>query len=84
MLSRVKLSVVLITHNEELNLGRTLESVKSLVEDGRGEIIVVDSSSTDHTVEIADLMVQKSSWNRGRVSPRKKIPRSIKHQVIGF
>jgi glycosyltransferase involved in cell wall biosynthesis len=54
MLSRVKLSVVLITHNEELNLGRTLESVKPLVEGGRGEIIVVDSSSTDHTVEIAE------------------------------
>ena len=54
MLSRVKLSVVLITHNEERNLGRTLESVKSLVEDGRGEIIAVDSGSTDHTVEIAE------------------------------
>jgi glycosyltransferase involved in cell wall biosynthesis len=53
MLSPVKLSVVLITHNEERNLGRTLESVKPLVADGRGEIIVVDSGSTDRTVEIA-------------------------------
>jgi glycosyltransferase involved in cell wall biosynthesis len=50
---RVHLSVVLITHNEELNLGRTLASVKSLVRDGQGEIIVVDSGSTDRTVEIA-------------------------------
>jgi glycosyltransferase involved in cell wall biosynthesis len=50
---RVHLSVVLITHNEELNLGRTLESVKPLVRDGQGEIIVVDSASTDRTVEIA-------------------------------
>ena len=50
---RVHLSVVLITHNEELNLGRTLESVKPLVHDGQGEIIVVDSGSTDRTVEIA-------------------------------
>ena len=47
------LSVVLITHNEESNLGRTLESVKPLVGEGRGEIIVVDSGSTDRTVEIA-------------------------------
>ena len=54
MLSRVKLSVVLITHNEERNLGRTLESVKPLVAGGQGEIIVVDSGSTDHTVEIAE------------------------------
>src|SRR6185369_6157864 len=36
------------------NLGRTLESVKPLVEGGRGEIIVVDSGSTDHTVQIAE------------------------------
>ena len=47
------LSVVLITHNEEANLGRTLESVRPLVRDGQGEIIVVDSGSTDRTVEIA-------------------------------
>jgi len=51
----VKLSVVLITHNEERNLGRTLESVKPLVADGRGEIIVVDSGSTDRTVEISEI-----------------------------
>ncbi len=47
------LSVVLITHNEEANIGRTLASVQSLVADGKGEIIVVDSGSTDRTVEIA-------------------------------
>ena len=50
----MKLSVVLITHNEERNLGRTLESVKPLVADGHGEIIVVDSGSTDRTVEISE------------------------------
>jgi len=49
----VHLSVVLITHNEELNLARTLESVKALVRDGQGEIIIVDSGSTDRTLEIA-------------------------------
>ncbi len=47
------LSVVIITHNEEANLARTLESVKALVSDGKGEIVVVDSGSTDRTVEIA-------------------------------
>jgi glycosyltransferase involved in cell wall biosynthesis len=49
----VTLSVVLITHNEEANLARTLESVRPLVRDGQGEIIVVDSGSTDRTLEIA-------------------------------
>lgn len=50
---RVTLSVVLITYNEEANLARTLESVKPLVSGRQGEIIVVDSGSTDRTVEIA-------------------------------
>lgn len=44
----VTLSVVVITFNEEANLPRTLESVK-----WADEIVVVDSGSTDRTVEIA-------------------------------
>jgi len=53
ILPRVTLSIVLITQNEERNLPRTLESVMPLVRDDKGEIIVVDSGSTDRTVEIA-------------------------------
>jgi glycosyltransferase involved in cell wall biosynthesis len=49
----VILSVVIITYNEEANIGRTLASVQPLVADGKGEIIVVDSGSTDRTIEIA-------------------------------
>ena len=49
----MNLSVVIITFNEEANMGRTLASVEPLVADGKGEIIVVDSGSTDRTVEIA-------------------------------
>jgi glycosyltransferase involved in cell wall biosynthesis len=62
---RVKLSVVLITYNEEANLARTLESVRPLVRDRAGEIIVVDSGSTDRTVEIAksfDAKVFVEAW----------------------
>lgn len=47
------LSVVIISYNEEANIGRTLESVMLLVRDAKGEIILVDSGSTDRTVEIA-------------------------------
>jgi len=49
----VLLSVVIITYNEEANLALTLESVQPLVADGKGEIIIVDSGSTDRTIEIA-------------------------------
>jgi glycosyltransferase involved in cell wall biosynthesis len=55
----VIISVVIITHNEEANIGRTLASVQRLVADGKGEIIVVDSGSTDRTVEIAKSMGAK-------------------------
>jgi glycosyltransferase involved in cell wall biosynthesis len=43
----VRLSVALITYNEEKNIQRTLESVK-----WADEIVVVDSGSTDGTTEI--------------------------------
>lgn len=43
------LSVVIITFNEEQNIARCIHSVKMLAD----EIIVVDSCSTDRTVEIA-------------------------------
>ena len=43
------LSVCIITHNEEGNIARTLDSVKTIAD----ELIVVDSGSTDRTVELA-------------------------------
>lgn len=43
------LSLCMIVKNEEANLSRCLESVKGVVD----EIIVVDTGSTDQTVEIA-------------------------------
>ncbi len=44
-----KLSVVIITYNEEKNIERCILSVKEIAD----EIIVVDSYSTDKTVEIS-------------------------------
>jgi glycosyltransferase involved in cell wall biosynthesis len=49
----VKISIALITLNEEANLPHTLNSVAPLVCNGEGEIIVVDSGSSDRTIEIA-------------------------------
>jgi glycosyltransferase involved in cell wall biosynthesis len=62
----VQLSVVIITHNEEANIGRTLASVQPLVSDGKGEIIVVDSGSTDRTVEIAKSLGAKVFFEEWR------------------
>jgi len=44
-----KLTVALATFNEEKNLGACLTSIKDIVD----EIIIVDGSSTDNTVNIA-------------------------------
>ena len=43
------ISVGIITYNEEFRLGRTLEAVKEFAD----EIVIVDSFSTDNTIEIA-------------------------------
>ena len=49
MLPAMTLSVCIITLNEEVNIARTLESVRAIAD----EIIVVDSGSTDQTVALA-------------------------------
>ena len=46
----MKLSIAMITFNEERNLERTLTSIKDIAD----EIIIVDSGSTDKTREIAE------------------------------
>ncbi len=44
----IKLSIVIITFNEERNIARCLESIKEVAD----EVLVVDSLSTDRTKEI--------------------------------
>ncbi|MEW6324879.1 MAG: glycosyltransferase family 2 protein [Nitrospirota bacterium] len=46
--SKIPISLVVLTYNEEVNIEHTLESVKDWI----GEIIIVDSFSTDRTLEI--------------------------------
>jgi len=45
----VKITAVIITHNEERNIGRCLDSIHDIVD----EMLVVDSGSTDRTEEIS-------------------------------
>ena len=46
----MKLTVGIIVNNEERILGKTLEAIRDLTD----EIIIIDSGSTDRTVEIAE------------------------------
>lgn len=57
----MKISAVIITFNEERNIGRCIESLKDLVD----EIIVLDSFSEDKTEEICrenDVRFEQRKW----------------------
>jgi glycosyltransferase involved in cell wall biosynthesis len=83
----VNLSVVIITHNEEANLGRTLESVQPLVSNGKGEIIVVDSGSTDRTVEVAKSFAARvfiEEWKGYAAQKNSAIDKAIGDWVLSL
>ena len=83
----MNLSVVIITHNEEANLGRTLESVQPLVSNGKGEIIVVDSGSTDRTVEIAKSFAARvfiEEWKGYAAQKNSAIDKAIGDWVLSL
>ena len=76
------LSVVIITFNEEANLPRTLESVK-----WADEIIVVDSLSTDRTVEIARAFgaaVFVEPWKGFAAQKNSAIEKASSHWVLSI
>lgn len=59
----IKLSACLIVKNEEKNLARCLSSLRGVVD----EIVVVDTGSTDHTIQIAERFGAKIGyfkWNK--------------------
>lgn len=55
MMAICKISVAIATFNEEENIGACLESIKDIAD----EIVIVDGSSTDKTVEIASSYAAK-------------------------
>ena len=83
----MNLSVVIITFNEEANIGRTLASVQSLVADGEGEIIVVDSGSTDRTLEIAESFGAKvfiEEWKGFAAQKNSAIDKAVNNWVLSL
>jgi glycosyltransferase involved in cell wall biosynthesis len=76
------LSVVLITLNEAANLPRTLASVRGL-----GEIIVVDSGSTDATLDIArsfGAQVYSETWKGFGPQKNSAIARATTDWVLSL
>lgn len=55
----MKLSIAMIVKNEENNLDRTLEAVSNINTSLECEIIIVDTGSTDNTMEIAKRYTDK-------------------------
>ncbi len=65
-----KLSVIIITFNEERNIGRCLQSVKEIAD----EIIVVDSFSTDETqIYVSNLEQNLFRKMEGLLSTKKTL-----------
>src|SRR6516165_5307656 len=83
----MQLSVVIITFNEEANIGRTLQSVQPVVAYGKGEIIVVDSGSTDRTVEIAKSFGAKvfvEEWKGFAAQKNSAIDKAIAEWILSL
>ena len=69
-----KLSVYIVTLNEELRLGKTLEAAKQVAD----EIIVVDSGSTDKTEEIAKQYGAKFVFHKWKnISSQKQYAQNL-------
>jgi glycosyltransferase involved in cell wall biosynthesis len=74
------LSVVIITYNEERNIGRCIRSVKSFAD----EIVVLDSFSTDNTVAIAlelGAVVTRQTFY-GYISQKNKAIQLASHDYV--
>ena len=75
----MKISATIITYNEELNLPRALESLRCC-----DEILVVDSGSTDRTVEIAErygARVLEANW-RGYAGQKNYAADQAEHDWV--
>lgn len=76
-----KLTLCMVVRNEELLLPRCLESVKDLVD----EMIIVDTGSTDRTVQIAEqagAIVIHEPWEQNFSKPINRALREAKGEWI--
>ncbi|MBM7661586.1 glycosyltransferase involved in cell wall biosynthesis [Bacillus mesophilus] len=65
-MSNIRLSICMMVKNEEDNLRRCLTSIQNLIIKNNVELIIIDTGSTDNTVEIAKEYTEKvffHEWN---------------------
>ncbi|MEL7120869.1 MAG: glycosyltransferase family 2 protein [Bacteroidota bacterium] len=76
----IQISVVVMTYNEENNLERCLKSVEGLAD----ETLIVDSFSTDNTVELAKQLGARVVQHpfKGFISQRKVCVDSATHDYV--
>lgn len=74
-----KLSVYMITFNEEKRLEKTLQAASRVAD----EIIIIDSGSRDKTGELPENTVQSFIITIGTAMPRKKIMHKVNVPTSG-
>lgn len=76
----IKLSVVIITYNEQRNIKRCIESILSIADD----IVVIDSFSTDDTVKIAESLSARVIQHKfhGHIEQKNFAITQAKHPYI--
>lgn len=73
----MKLSIIIITHNQEAMTLRCLDSLKGIMERGDTEVILVDNGSTDGTCRVVGakfpcVMIIRNGENRGVAYARNR------------
>jgi glycosyltransferase involved in cell wall biosynthesis len=79
----MRISVCIVTFNEEANITRTLESVKSIAD----EIVIVDSHSTDQTVALAKSLgarVYDEDWKGFAAQKNSAIAKSNSDWILSL
>ncbi|MEM3400123.1 MAG: glycosyltransferase [Candidatus Micrarchaeia archaeon] len=80
------ISVIVPSHNEEKNIERCINSLRSQKFDGNYEIILADGKSTDRTVEKVEHLVDRVIMveSKGPARARNEGARIAKYPIVAF